>query len=94
MVLSACQTGLGETQDAGVLGISRSFYVAGAQNILMSLWDVSDTHTQEFMTFFMKQYIQKKQHPAPALQQTIQAMKRKYPKDENYWAPFVLFSEN
>jgi|GEM_PF-5153088 len=93
VVLSACQTGLGETHDAGILGISRAFYVAGAQNILMSLWDVSDLHTQEFMTIFMQEYIQRKQSPAQALQKSMTKMKEKYPNNENYWAPFVLFSE-
>jgi CHAT domain-containing protein len=49
-VLSACDTGNGELKDGeGVLGLERSFRVAGARSVVMALWPVDDQVTREFM---------------------------------------------
>jgi tetratricopeptide (TPR) repeat protein len=53
VTLSACETGGGETDNReGVLGLRRGFVQAGAQNLLMTLWSISDDTTVEIMRDF------------------------------------------
>jgi CHAT domain-containing protein len=53
VTLSACETGFGEAKAGeGVLGLRRGFVQAGAQNVLMTLWPISDEKTVQIMTDF------------------------------------------
>lgn len=89
VVMSACQTGLGDINDDGVLGLQRAFKKAGVNSILMSVWNVDDLVTQCFMTEFyngLTQGLTKHQ----ALTQAQQYVIQKYGNNPRYWAPFVL----
>ena len=89
VVLSACQTGLGDEMGAeGVAGLQRSFTIAGAKNLIMSLWPVDDVATQILMTEFYKDYAAT-QDPEKAFKNAQLAVKAKYPQPF-YWAAFVL----
>jgi len=53
VTLSACQTALGrDVEGEGILGLSRAFIYAGAQDVVCSLWPVSDESTRTLMTAF------------------------------------------
>ena len=64
VVLSACQTGLGEITGDGVFGLQRGFKKAGAHTIIMSLWKVHDKATEFFITkFFEKIKVDRNGYP-------------------------------
>ncbi len=53
VALSACETGLGKyAKGEGMIGLSRALFYAGADNIMVSLWTVSDQSAQLFMQYF------------------------------------------
>ena len=89
VVLSACQTGLGDDMGTeGVAGLQRSFSIAGAKYILMSLWPVDDFATQLLMTEFYKNYSQTSGIQM-AFQKAQKVVKEKYPHPY-YWSAFEL----
>lgn len=59
-VLSACQTGLGRITADGIAGLPRGLKKAGANAILVSLWDVNDHATQLLMTQFYRNLLKGK----------------------------------
>ena len=57
VVLSACETGIGKLyKSEGAMSVARGFQLAGAQNLLFSLWKVNDYTTSVFMNYFYKNY--------------------------------------
>ena len=58
IVLSACQTGLGEITTEGVSGLQRGLKKAGARSLLMSLWNVNDEATRILMIAFYKSLLE------------------------------------
>lgn len=89
VVLSACETGLGEVHTGeGVFGLQRSFIVAGAQNIIMTLFKVNDQVTQELMQEFYTGWIETGDKRS-AFQKAKQNIRNKY-ESPIYWGSFVL----
>ena len=69
-VLSACETGLGETAGGeGVFGLQRAFHVAGARNVNASLWRVDDEATAALMVLFYHKLWVENRPPLQALQE-------------------------
>jgi tetratricopeptide (TPR) repeat protein len=88
VVLSACETGLGEIKGSeGVYGLQRSFKIAGADYILMSLWQIPDYQTYELMGIFYENCFNA-MTIKDGFRTAQQIMRKKY--DPFYWAAFVL----
>jgi len=95
LVLSACETGLGETLNGeGVLGLRRGFNVAGAAQLLMALWAIPDEATRELMGDFYKGWRLGRTSATEALRLAqLRALQRQrkagvvQPRD---WAAFVV----
>jgi CHAT domain-containing protein len=88
VVLSACETGLGQVHvGEGVFGLRRAFMLAGAKTLVMSLWKVPDEATRELMEDFY-QRLMAGGGRAEALRQAQLAMRAKYP-DPYYWGAFI-----
>ena len=95
IVMSACQTGLGKVFNAGVFGLSRAWWQAGASQIVMSLWNVNDTATRDLMTDFIDQIAGNDDSLATisreqALRQAMLNARERNP-DPALWAGFALF---
>ena len=79
VVLSACETGLGDVSSEGVFGLQRSFKQAGVQTLLMSLWEVNDKATSFLMSEFYVSLLSGKDKRASFLE-AKRKCKEKYPE--------------
>ena len=89
VVLSACETGLGDISSGeGVFGLQRGFKKAGAQTIIMSLWEVDDYATQLLMVEFFKKLGSglSKRDAFNAAQEYVKSKT----SDPKYWAAFII----
>jgi len=93
VVLSACETALGDITGEGVFGLQRGFKKAGVNSILMSLWKVDDEATCLFMTEFYRGWICYGKTKYDSLKQAIQEVRSHKEKgwdNPKYWATFIL----
>ncbi|MBX2946836.1 MAG: CHAT domain-containing protein [Cyclobacteriaceae bacterium] len=90
VVLSACETGLGEYYPGeGVYGLRLALSAAGASTIIMSLWKVDDFVTQQLMIAFYRRWLKHPGHMRAAFRAAQQEIKKTHP-DPYYWGAFVL----
>lgn len=89
VVLSACETGLGTVKiGEGVYGLQRAFLVAGAHNVIMSLFKVPDETTQKLMSIFYEKWISSGDKRSAFIEAKKQ-LKKQYPQPI-YWGSFVM----
>ena len=90
VVLSACETGLGQASSEGMSGLQKAFKRAGVDKLVISLGKVHDWATQQFMTTFY-QYLTEGYDVYKSFQLARATMidSETY-NDASYWAPFIL----
>src|SRR5213079_2181608 len=92
IVLSGCATGLNVIRPGDeVVGLVRGLLQAGAQSLVLSLWDVHDRSTKEFMIAFYTRLQQGLSKPL-ALQGAMIELRERCPHPY-YWAPFTLIGK-
>lgn len=90
VVLSACDTGLGEVKNGeGVYGLRRAFTLAGAESVLMSLWPVSDQSTRRLMTEYYRNLKRGQGRGASLRQVQLDLLGRNPRLHPFYWANFI-----
>ena len=90
VTLSGCGTGLNVSEGGDeLLGLVRGLLYAGTQSALVTLWDVSDLSTSEFMSAFYAHFRQGGHDKGIALQRAMREVRERHPHPY-YWAPFVL----
>lgn len=90
-VLSACETGLGETRRGdGVYGLRRALVMAGAESQIMSLWQVSDDATRALMTAFYTRLKGGTARSAALRDVQIEMLHSARRAHPYYWASFIL----
>ena len=95
VVLSACRTGLGQALNGeGLVGLTQSFFHAGASRVAVSLWEVDDQATARLMERFYRELLVSGRSPSASLRLAQLSM-----RDDTrfaapyYWAGFVLQGE-
>lgn len=89
VTLSGCGTGLNVVEGGDeLMGLVRGLLYAGARSALVTLWDVNDESTAEFMKRFYKRLLTSP-GKAAALREAMQDLRKDFPHPY-YWAPFVL----
>jgi len=94
--LSACETGLGKVYNGeGIVGLTQSYLIAGANSVAVSLWQVADRSTATFMT----ELYSKVQNSGLAYSEALAEVKRRFIRGEfgeawrspYFWSPFIYY---
>ncbi|MEM8809291.1 MAG: CHAT domain-containing protein, partial [Cyanobacteria bacterium P01_G01_bin.38] len=90
VVLSACETGVGETTNGeGVYGLRRAFVMAGAQTQVLSLWRVDDIGTKELMVGYYQRLSDKQGRSAALRDVQLAMLNSSEYSHPYYWAAFI-----
>lgn len=91
--LSACETGLGRVvKGDGVVGLARAFQEAGANRVGVTLWEVADEPTKNFMVAVYRRVVRKKMSYGAAISETKREFIRSPEfSDPYFWSAFVLY---
>jgi CHAT domain-containing protein/tetratricopeptide (TPR) repeat protein len=95
VVLSACETGLGErVPGEGTMGLARAFALAGARVVVVSLWEVADQSTSQLMNVMYQELRRSNGNVPRALHEAQQSL---LSSDRTaapfYWAPFIAIGQ-
>ena len=93
VVLSCCHSGRGQIGAEGVVGIARAFLGSGARSVMVALWALDDTATEQLMSRFYEHLVGWKS-ASESLHQAMKWMRSNGFTKVSEWAPFMLIGDN
>ena len=93
VVLSCCHSARGRIRAEGVVGIARAFLGSGARSVLVALWALSDSATEQFMSRFYEHLV-RGESASESLHEAMKWMRCNGYSDVRQWAPFMLIGDN
>lgn len=94
VILSSCESGIGRILEGeSLLALNRSFIIAGAKNIMYSLWKVNDEQTKNLMVDFYKNYEGGANYAQALRQAKLKMLADPSTASPRYWASFLLMGE-
>jgi len=95
VVLSACETGVGKvTNGEGVYGLRRALVIAGAESLVMSLWQVDDEATRDLMAGYYGHLKQGRGKSSALRDIQLEMQKKQSYAHPYYWASFLPAGDN
>ena len=92
MVLSACQTALGDSvRGEGIMGLPYALYIAGNKNTLLTLWKIDDESTTEFLTRFYQKIKSSQSHIQALTETKREFFQHPVYRHPYFWAAFLLY---
>ena len=93
VVLSCCHSGSGQVRVEGIVGIARAFLGSGARSVLVALWALEDSATEQFMNSFYEHLV-RGESASESLHQAMKWMRGNGYSDVRDWAPFTLIGDD
>ncbi|KAL9957174.1 hypothetical protein ACROYT_G038780 [Oculina patagonica] len=93
VVLSCCHSGRGQIRTEGVVGIARTFLGSGARSVLVALWALEDSATEQFMSRFYEHLVGGNS-ASESLHEAMKWMRCNGYSEVRQWAPFMLIGDN
>ena len=93
VVLSCCHSGSGEIRAEGVIGIARAFLGSGARSVLVALWTISDSATEQLMSRFYEHLVEG-ESASESLHQAMKWMRKNGLTNVSEWASFTLIGDD
>jgi CHAT domain-containing protein len=94
VILSACDSGNGEVKiGEGVMSLRRAFFIAGAQTVLASHWNISDKATEQLITEFISRWQSGESRVKAWREAQLSLVNSKDFSNPFFWAAFTLTGE-
>nr|XP_058967506.1 tetratricopeptide repeat protein 28-like [Pocillopora verrucosa] len=93
VVLSCCHSGSGQIRAEGVIGIARAFLGSGARSVLVALWAIPDSATEQLMNQFYKHLVMG-ESASESLHQAMKWMRKNGVTEVSKWASFTLIGDD
>ena len=94
VVLSCCYSGPGQIRSEGVVGIARAFLGSGARSVLMALWALEVSATEQSVINRFYEHLVRGERASESLHEAMKWMRRNGYSDVRDWATFMLIGDN